>query len=124
MHEILSVTLRCDCWAPMLARNAVRASGAFDSVLEDAVLLASELVSSLVDDRRCSPLSELELVAEPTDRGIRIIATSADPETALPTSQERCLPGLDERLAIVQALATDWGIERDSRLCFWAELAV
>jgi hypothetical protein len=94
----------------------VRELEAAGAVPEDAVLVASELVSSEVLERRSTASDTIELVASNVPDGVRITVESA-PGAGLP----RPTPMI---LRVVRGVARRWGITHlDGRPELWAELA-
>jgi hypothetical protein len=113
--ELLRLKLPCDRSAPATARDAVRELEASAAVPEDAVLLASELVSSEVLDRLPDASHTIELVARNIPDGVRITVESGS-GAGLP----RPTPLI---LRVVRGLARRWGISHlDGRPELWAEL--
>lgn len=86
------------------------------AVPEDAVLLASELVSSEVLERRSTASDTIELVATGVPDGVRITVESGA-GAGLPTPTPMIL-------RVVRGVARRWGITHlDGRPELWAELA-
>ncbi|HEY2772369.1 MAG TPA: hypothetical protein VGI87_17465 [Solirubrobacteraceae bacterium] len=110
------MTLPCDSSAPATARGAVRELEAAQTLPEDAVLIASELVSSEVLEGRSSASDTIDLVASNIPDGVRITVESG-PEAGLPTPTPMIL-------RVVRGLARRWGISHlNGRPELWAELA-
>jgi hypothetical protein len=94
----------------------VRELEAAGAVPEDAVLLASELVSSEVLDCRPAASDTIELVASNVPDGVRITVESG-PGSGLPRPTAMILQ-------VVRGLARRWGITHlDGQPELWAELA-
>jgi hypothetical protein len=116
--------------APSIARRSVRAAGKGLSprVVEDAQLLVSELVSSVLTYARepqpihlrirTSPVLSLEVEERPQPEG----SPRADLISPQPASGGMLGPPLWGR-DLVAALADSWGVlARDGRSAAWAEL--
>src|SRR5690348_5291591 len=101
-RELLRIRLPCDRSAPATARDAVRELEAAGAVPEDAVLLASELVSSEVLDRQPTASDTIELVASNIPDGVRITV-----ESGAGAGLPRPAPMI---LRVVRGLARRWGI--------------
>ena len=110
-------------WAPAAARRMVDMSVAESppSLVEDARVLASELVKNAFDH---SPGSTVEVrVSHAPGRPVRIEVrdTGTGVESSSPPS-----PGNDLEagwgLHLVDHLATRWGVERGDGACVWAEV--
>ena len=69
---LLRVLLRCDRFAPRLAREAVGGVPAIQPVRDDALLVTTELVSNAVLHAGCDPRQEIEVVAELVGQAVRI----------------------------------------------------
>lgn len=93
------------------ARSIVRAvgDGLTADLLDDAELLASELVTNAV--QHGSPVIELDVAAGASSLTVRV----ADGGVALPAQRRR--PARDEPrgrgLRLVEQMAADWGVETD-----------
>lgn len=104
------ITLPPDETAPGRARaflRSVRYPGQDGAVLEDAVLLVSELVTNAI--RHAAPPITLEVVCQAPD-GLSIRVTDGSP---LPPSG-RALTAHEESgrgIALVDVLSADWGVE-------------
>lgn len=93
-------------------------------MLEDALLVASELATNAVMHSGCLPGEEFELCAEWHDECLRI--TVCDPGRS--AGEPRRRPADPSRpggmgLAVVEQIASAWGTERGSMLEVWAELS-
>lgn len=118
--------LRCDRSAPRRAREALGALEAIEPIRDDALLLASELVSSAVLRAGCDPQGQIELVADLVPSGVRIAVAEVDDPTSRRAPAEAEAPYLPAGLGmrLVTAIARQWGVERNGRPRLWAELAV
>jgi anti-sigma regulatory factor (Ser/Thr protein kinase) len=92
-------------------------------VLEDALLVTSELASNAVIHSGSRPSEELELTAELVPEGVRIAVTDAGRSQRQPAIRpwDGNAPG-GFGLRVVQALGRRWGALRDGGLCVWVEL--
>jgi anti-sigma regulatory factor (Ser/Thr protein kinase) len=123
---ILGLSLRCDRRAPGLARRALE--GALDTapVLDDARLVATELVNNAVLHSGCAADDIIRVMAQ-LDDGYLIISVQ-DPGVSTartPTLRRRgdSEPG-GLGLRIVQQIAHRWGAERPNGHRVWAALPV
>ena len=124
---ILGLSLRCDRRAPALARRALE--GALDApprVLDDARLVATELVNNAVLHSGCAADDIIRVMAQ-VDDGYLIISVQ-DPGLwtgRTPTLRRRndSEPG-GLGLRIVQQIAHRWGAERPNGHRVWAALPV
>jgi hypothetical protein len=120
------MSLRCDRRAPRLARRALE--DALDSapVLEDARLVASELVNHAVLYSGCDSEDIMRLMAR-RDDGFLVISLHL-PEVGLPApDRRRREEELDIRLLglrVVHHLAHRWGREKPGGHRVWAALAI
>jgi anti-sigma regulatory factor (Ser/Thr protein kinase) len=110
-------------WAPAAARRMVDMSVAElpPSLVEDARLLASELVKNAFDH---APGSTVEVrVSSAPGRPVRIEVrdNGSGFEPSLPPSPENDL-GSGWELYLVDHVATRWGVERGEGACVWAEV--
>jgi hypothetical protein len=116
--ELVRVPLRCDRWAPGLARDAVKRLDAVAPVRDDAVLLVSELVSTAVMSCGMDPRETIEVVARERPQAFHIVVSASTDD----------MPARDPEPTVAQIvgmLARRWGIEREaSRVELWAELAL
>jgi anti-sigma regulatory factor (Ser/Thr protein kinase) len=121
----VDIRLAASAEAPAAARRAVEQAGVPPDLLEDAQLLASELVTNSVRHARVGPGGWIGLRARPTLRGARLEVCDPGPGFAAPPP----LPGSDDRfggrgLPIVDMLADRWGAGRTpgGRWEVWVEL--
>jgi anti-sigma regulatory factor (Ser/Thr protein kinase) len=117
--------MRSDATAPRRAREALRAIDAIDRVRDDAILVASELVSNAVQHAGSDPSEEIELVAELRRSELRLVVTDPGHSARTPTVRgpEYLGPG-GQGLRVVDALAHRWGRERGGGTVVWAELSL
>lgn len=124
LSKQLRVVLNCDRSAPSRAREAISRLAEAAPIHDDAVLVASELVSNAVRHSGCMPEEEIEVVAQPIERGVRIEVADAGRSGDAPRlcRTDALQPG-GLGLRLVAALAKRWGAERNDGLRVWAELA-
>ncbi len=122
--ELLRRQLRCNASAPHLAREALKPLSAIEPVRDDALLVASELVTNAVLHSGCTPNDELALVAKLIPGGLEIAVTDPGRSDTTPTPRPSYVGPGGVGLRIVEALARRWGIERRHGLRVWVELAL
>jgi anti-sigma regulatory factor (Ser/Thr protein kinase) len=117
--------MRSDDTAPRRAREALRGLDAIDPVRDDAILVASELVSNAVLHAGADPSEEIELIAEVGRSALRLVVTDPGHSERMPTvrGSEYCGPG-GRGLRVVEALARRWGRERRRGTVVWVELSL
>jgi len=116
-----SMALPADPHAVALARGSLRAlfeSWDLRCLVDDAVLVTSELVTNMV--RYGASPAELQVQWE--GAFVRIAVEDAQLESPVP--RQAPIEAVDGRgLQIIDALARDWGVDRSSdRKVVWAEL--
>jgi anti-sigma regulatory factor (Ser/Thr protein kinase) len=122
-RELVRLLMRSDASAPRRAREALEALEAIDPVRDDAVLVASELVSNAVLHAGCDASDEIELLAELRPAVLRLTITDRGRSGKLPKVRGAEYRGPGGRgLRVVQALARRWGSERRKGTVVWAEL--
>jgi anti-sigma regulatory factor (Ser/Thr protein kinase) len=123
----VDIPLPADSTAPRAARSFVRDNCPHlgGEVLDDITLIVSELVSNAV--RHGRPEIALRMTVEPLSVDVSVL----DHGTALPPAQATPAPdptaASGRGLAIVESLASDWGVhplETESGKCVWARLRV
>jgi anti-sigma regulatory factor (Ser/Thr protein kinase) len=115
--------LPCDPGAPKLARDALRAVPEFAPVIEDLLVVVSELVTNAVMHSGCSP--DETIVLQATSDGHRIRIGVHDPGHSGQTPETPATPppqGGGLGLRLVDGLAHRWGVERPDGYRVWAEL--
>lgn len=121
---LVGLSLRCDYRAPRLARRALEDALEADPLLDDARLVASELVNSAVLYSGCHADDILRVMVS-LDGGYLVISVHA-PSVARPVVD--CGdPGRDpdtDRLGlrVVQHIADRWGAESPDDHRVWAAL--
>lgn len=120
---LLRLLMRSDATAPRRAREALRVLAAIDSIRDDALLVASELVSNAVVHSGSDPSEEIELVAELERSALRLVVTDPGHSDQMPTVRGSEYGGPGGRgLRVVEALARRWGRERRGGTVVWVEL--
>ena len=107
-------------------RTVRRALGALDEIgplRDDAVLVASELVTNAVLHSGCDPSEEVEFVAELVPGALRIVVTDVGRSDSTPVPQPNYAGRGGFGLRAVAAVARRWGTERQARRLVWAEMA-
>jgi anti-sigma regulatory factor (Ser/Thr protein kinase) len=122
---LLSVRLPCEPTAPRKAREALSRLDSIESVLDDVLLVASELATNAVMHSGCTAGEEFELSAERRDGCVRIAVSDpghggGEPRRRTPDPSR---PG-GMGLAVVEQLSREWGADRSNWLQVWADLAV
>jgi hypothetical protein len=123
--QLLRLTLPCEPTAPRRARAAVADLPEIGPVLDDALLVVSELTTNAVLHSGCTEDDEMELWADRVTDGLRF--TVCDPGH---TEDEPAPRGIDPTrpggmgLAVVEQVAQRWGTDRDGHRRVWAELAL
>lgn len=125
-HDLLKLTVRCDRDAPARVREAICDLRDLDPVKEDALLVASELVSNAVLHSGCVEGEPLEVHVSSSAESVLI--SVADPGLSEQEATRRSGPTRDGvggwGLQLVSLLALRWGTERRSRHRVWAELGL
>ena len=95
------------------------------SVLEEALLVTSELAANAVMHSGSEPSEEIELKAELLSDGVRIAVKDRGRSGGEPALRpgEHDMPG-GIGLRVVEALGRKWGADRRDGLCVWVELAL
>ena len=112
------VTLDRTVDAPRIARDRVRAVAGGVERAEDAVLLASELVTNAVKYGGEGPV---ELHLGHSDQGLRVAVRDRGGPGGLPVMRETGDSGGGHGLRLVDVIADRWGVEHGSTIV-WFEL--
>jgi hypothetical protein len=124
--EILRVPMCCDASAPRVARDAIRTLAAVELVRADAILVASELVSSVVIDAGRKPSEQIDLVVAMNSDALLLAITEVTSSAAAPLAARdpdyRGPRGLSRW--IVETLTRRWGSNTRDGTVVWAELAL
>jgi anti-sigma regulatory factor (Ser/Thr protein kinase) len=109
--------------APRQARQALERVLEIAPLLDDVLLVASELTTNAIRHSGASPGSEIELRAELCTDAIRIEVIDEGRSDSTPElcPTDTSLPG-GFGLPVVAALARRWGSERRNGMRVWAEL--
>ena len=125
MGDPLRITVRCDSYAPKLVRQALEEIPELDCARDDALLVASELVSNAVRHSQCTEDELLTVCAH--CEGDRLQISVLDPglsgRPAAVVDRPVGMGGLG--LKVVQQLSERWGTERRrDGYMVWAEVAL
>lgn len=122
--QLLSMELPCDRHAPGAVRHALDHPASLGRLLEDGLLVASELVTNAVLHSDCADEHMINVRAELF--GDHLLISVHDPglsgRDAAPMPPEPPSAG-GWGLQIVDRLARRWGAERPDGYLVWAELA-
>lgn len=122
-EPLLRCLLPCDASAPRTVRRALGALDVIGPVRDDALLVASELVTNAVLHSGCDPSEEVEFVAELLPGTLRIAVTDPGRSGRAPAPQPNYTGRGGFGLRAVAAIARRWGTERQTGRLVWAELA-
>jgi anti-sigma regulatory factor (Ser/Thr protein kinase) len=120
----LTLAVSCDKDAPAAARELIRELAGAGSEFDDAVLIASELVSNAV--LHSGARADDQLTVEVALRHRRVLITVVDPGRSGTRARVRS-PGdgfSGFGLRLVDELADRWGSERTALHRVWAEVAL
>ncbi len=123
-EDLLRLEVPCDSDAPCVVREAFDQLEEIAPVLDDARLIASELVTNAVVHSNCDAS---EMIAICARLGADCLTISVDdPGRTDKTAEIRSNPDEDGGfgLRIVQSLARKWGAERPNGHLVWAEIAL
>jgi anti-sigma regulatory factor (Ser/Thr protein kinase) len=123
--ELLHVRLPYGPSAPRKARQALERVWEIAPMLDDVLLVASELTTNAIRHSGASPGSEIELRAELSTDAIliEVIDEGCSGSTPELRPTDTSLPG-GFGLPVVASLARRWGSERRNGMRVWAELAL
>jgi anti-sigma regulatory factor (Ser/Thr protein kinase) len=123
--EVLSLDLACDRHAPATVRDALARSGRMGQLLEDGLLVASELVTNAVRHSGCAADHVLQIRVR--RREDHVLISVHDPGLSDHSAEigrgDPSQPG-GWGLRIIERLARRWGAERPDGYRVWAELAL
>jgi anti-sigma regulatory factor (Ser/Thr protein kinase) len=122
---VLRITVRCDRYAPQVVRQALHELPGLECARDDALLVASELVTNAVRHSRCSEreLLTVEAFCDEDRLSISVIDPGASGGRAEVVTRAPENGGLG--LRVVQELAERWGAERGrDGYTVWAEVAL
>jgi anti-sigma regulatory factor (Ser/Thr protein kinase) len=123
-QEEVTLAVSCDRDAPAAARDLIRQLGGAGSQLDDAVLIASELVSNAV--LHSGGREDDQLTVDVALRHRRLLIAVVDPGRSGRRARVRSVGGGfgGFGLRLVDKLADRWGSERSDRHRVWAEVAL
>lgn len=117
----LELGLPCDDRAASAVRQALRDGAQRSWAMEDAVLVASELVTHVVRHSGCGEHHQIKVSL--TVRGERLAIDVRNPGVSDQDAEVRAGPELGGfGLQIVDQLAVRWGSERECGYWVWAEV--
>lgn len=123
MEQLLRVNVRCDLTAPAVVREALARTEGIERVLDDATLIASELVTNAVIHSGCTAGDQIQVHVS---RGSgRLTISVRDPGVSGKHAEvaEGNMAGYGGfGLKVVDAVALRWGTEREAGYRVWAEL--
>ena len=119
--ELLQIEVRCDPSAAAEVRAAIGDLGHLGWIAGDAMLVASELVTNVVTHAGCAPERHIALTVAESPDALAISAHSPAGERSSELPQ--LAPGGGLGLVVVDALAREWGTDRDRGYRAWAEIA-
>jgi anti-sigma regulatory factor (Ser/Thr protein kinase) len=121
--ELLCVDVPCDFTAPAVVRKAITQTDGLEAVVEDATLIASELVTNAVIHSGCASGDAIEVRVSRNSR--RLVISVRDPGISGGRAEmvegDRAGYG-GYGLRVVDAVALRWGEERGKGYRVWAEL--
>jgi anti-sigma regulatory factor (Ser/Thr protein kinase) len=123
-RELLALEVGCGNGAPALVRAALSQTEGLGAAREDAILVASELVTNAVVHSGGSPADTIRVRAVLARGDVSISVHDPGLSDDVPHLREADgsqASGLG--LPIVQQLTRRWGFERDRGHRVWAELA-
>jgi anti-sigma regulatory factor (Ser/Thr protein kinase) len=123
LAELLHVRLPHGLSAPRQARQALERVDELEPLLDDVLLVASELTTNAVQHSGAPPGSEIALRAQLSADAILIEVTDEGQSRSTPHMRpmNTSVPG-GFGLPVVAALARRWGSERRNGMRVWAEL--
>jgi anti-sigma regulatory factor (Ser/Thr protein kinase) len=95
------------------------------NVLFDMRLLVSELVTNCVKHARTGPEDSIVLIVDIGDERVRVSVTDEGPgfePPSAPPTEQAAEAGSGWGLFLVDQLADDWGVERNTGANVWFEL--
>jgi anti-sigma regulatory factor (Ser/Thr protein kinase) len=122
VEDLLEVCVPCDELAPAAVREKVRDLRDLDGAVDDAMLVASELVTNAVRHSLCDE-DEFVTVRISRDRRFRIVVLDPGTSGQMAEIADRPVELGGLGLKVVEQLAARWGAERRSDgYRVWAEL--
>jgi anti-sigma regulatory factor (Ser/Thr protein kinase) len=124
--DLVRLRVPCDPTAPRQVRHALDRVPELAPVHDDALLIASELVTNAILHSGCGGEDWLEVGVERSGDSVRICV--ADPGESGTEAIPRPAPRADRAggwgLALVSRVAQRWGTERTETHSVWAELGL
>ena len=120
--ELLRTRLPCDSSAPSRGRRALGGIAEIEPVHDDALLVASELITEAVIRSPGGAQDELQLVAERVPDGVRIAVADrlGDNPASSPGLLGDAVAAMGIGRLVVKAVARRWGTERVDGQRVWA----
>jgi anti-sigma regulatory factor (Ser/Thr protein kinase) len=123
--DILCVDVPCDLMAPAVVREAITQADELAAVLDDATLVASELVTNAVIHSGCAEDEVIEVRVSRNTRALVISVRDPGASGGRAEMVEGDRGGYGGfGLRVVDAVAQRWGAERSEGYRVWAELAL
>ena len=123
-RELVVLDVACGSEAPALVRTALSRIEELGAAREDAILVASELVTNAVVHSGGSPADTIQVRTVLVRRNVTISVHDPGLSDDTPHLRDANVMGASGRgLQIVKQLARRWGFERDRGCRVWAELA-
>jgi anti-sigma regulatory factor (Ser/Thr protein kinase) len=122
LEDHLALDLPMDPSAPAIARRAIERLGLSEVARDNALLLASELVSNAICHSGAPNGARIRFTARLGGGSLRI--TVSDRGRGFAPDDLRPEPGVRGGfgLFLVEQLAMSWGVERDGGTTVWLEL--
>jgi anti-sigma regulatory factor (Ser/Thr protein kinase) len=123
-RELVLLDVACTEHAPGLVRAALRDVTELDAVRDDAILIASELVTNAVMQSGRSAAHQLHVRAILSGTDVLISVDDPGRSNEAPRMQDaEARRASGDGLRIVSQLARQWGCERSHGYRVWAQLA-
>jgi anti-sigma regulatory factor (Ser/Thr protein kinase) len=125
VEQLLRVDVRCDLTAPAVVREALAQTQGIEQVLDDATLIASELVTNAVIHSGCSAHDAIQVRVSREDERVTISVRDPGASGKRAEITDGDMAGYGGfGLKVVEAVALRWGTEREDGYRVWAELAL
>lgn len=125
MRELLRMDVPCDASAPGVVRRAIGEVREISCVRDDAMLVASELVSNAVAQSGCTSAERIEACVAIGGDSLRIAVHDQGTSGQRPRLRPPDHAGHGGvGLRIVEELARAWGVEQPEGRLIWAQLAI
>lgn len=123
--DVIALDLPCDVEAPSRVREALSRLEGLGSLLADAMLVATELVTNALRHSGCSDTQSLHVqVRKARDR---LLISVDDPGLSGTSARAQHPPEIGSGgvgLWLIEQIARRWGAERFDGYHVWAELAL